>query len=161
MKPKANGHHRDEQQERTLQFGRIRLYACSLRQHERRARIGQDRNQNRRQRNPRRVAAEDPVCLIYCSAHIKACAHAKHYPWSAGDRHAQNQSACGYLLSARPRMRLVVHPLHLPRRQVRVSLRRREPLVPQYLLDRAQVRALLQHVRAERMAQRVRMHIRR
>ena len=33
--------------------------------------------------------------------------------------------------------------------------------MPQHLLNRAQVRAFLQHVRAERMAQRVRMHIRR
>ena len=58
-------------------------------------------------------------------------------------------------------MRAVVDLGHLPDRQLRVSLRRGEPLMPQQLLDRPQIRALLQHVRAKRVPQRVRMDIRR
>ncbi len=58
-------------------------------------------------------------------------------------------------------MRLVVHALHLPHGQLRIPLRRRQPLMPQHLLDRTQIRTLLQHVRAKRMPQSMRMHIRR
>ena len=58
-------------------------------------------------------------------------------------------------------MRVLIHPLYLTHRQLRIPLRRRETLMPQHLLDRPQVRAFLQHVRSKRMAQRVRMHIRR
>ncbi len=57
-------------------------------------------------------------------------------------------------------MRLVIHPLNLTHRQLRITLRSREPLMPQHLLDRAQISALLQHVRPEGMSQRMRMHIR-
>ncbi len=56
-------------------------------------------------------------------------------------------------------MRLVIHPLHLTHRQLRIPLRGRQPLMPQHLLDRPQVRTLFQHVRAKRMPQRMRMHI--
>ena len=60
---------------------------------------------------------------------------------------------------SRPWMRTVVHRFQLRSCQLRIPLRRRQPLVPQHFLDRPQVRALLQHVRAKRMPQRVRMHI--
>ena len=54
------------------------------------------------------------------------------------------------------RMRLVVHIHHMLHRQLRVSLRRRESLMTEHLLNRTQVRAFLQHVRAKCVAQRVR-----
>ena len=58
-------------------------------------------------------------------------------------------------------MRLVVNLLHLPHGQLRIPLRSRQTLMPQHLLDRPQIRPLLQHVRPKRMPQRMRMHIRR
>ncbi len=59
----------------------------------------------------------------------------------------------------RPRMGVVVDPLHLSDGELGVTLRRRKTLVAEHLLDRAQVRAILQHVRPEGMPQRVRMHV--
>ena len=56
-------------------------------------------------------------------------------------------------------MRLVIHLLHLTHRQLRIPLRGRQPLMPQHLLDRPQVRTFFQHVRPKRMPQRMRMHI--
>ena len=53
------------------------------------------------------------------------------------------------------RMRLVVRRLQPLRRQVRVDLRRAQRLVAQQLLNRAQVRAVLQKVRGEGVAERV------
>ena len=60
----------------------------------------------------------------------------------------------------RPRMRLIVNLQHMLHRQLRVALRGREAFMAEQLLNRAQVGAFLQHVRAEGMAQSVRMHIR-
>ena len=59
----------------------------------------------------------------------------------------------------RTRMSLVVDALHLGRRELGVSLRGGEALVPEHLLDGSQIRAFLQHVSAEGVAQRVRMHV--
>ena len=56
---------------------------------------------------------------------------------------------------------LLVHHRQLRSGQLRISLRRREPFVPQQFLNRAQVRAFLQQVSSKCMAQRVRMHVRR
>src|SRR6266567_7102718 len=63
--------------------------------------------------------------------------------------------------SLRSRMRLIVYRQQMLHRKLRVSLRGRESLMAEHLLDGAQVGAFLQHVRAERMAQSVRVHIRR
>src|ERR1019366_9327522 len=62
-------------------------------------------------------------------------------------------------LTLRVRMRPVVNLHHVLDRQLRVTLRGRETLVAEHLLDGAQVGAFFQHVRAEGMAQRVRMHV--
>ena len=56
-------------------------------------------------------------------------------------------------------MCLVVDRLELRRRQLRISLRCREALVPKQLLDRAKVCAFFQQMRAKRMPQRVWMDI--
>src|SRR5271165_6743670 len=55
------------------------------------------------------------------------------------------------------RMGAVVHLHHVLDRKLRIALRSGKPLVAEHLLDGAQVSALLQHVGAERMTQRVRM----
>ena len=47
--------------------------------------------------------------------------------------------------SLRPRMRLVINPLHLTHRQLRIPLRSRKPLMPQHLLNRPQIRPFLEH----------------
>src|SRR3954447_5814977 len=64
-------------------------------------------------------------------------------------------------LLLRLRMRLVIHAQQMFHRELRVTLCSREPLMAQHLLNRAQVSAFFEHVRAERMAQRVRMNVRR
>ena len=61
----------------------------------------------------------------------------------------------------RPRMRLVVNLQHMLHRQLRIALRGSEAFVAEQFLNGAQVGAFFQHVRAESMAQRVRMHVRR
>jgi hypothetical protein len=58
-------------------------------------------------------------------------------------------------------MRLVVDLQHMLHRKLRVALRGGQALVAEQLLNGAQVGAFFQHVRAESMAQRVRMHVRR
>src|ERR1035437_7218298 len=63
------------------------------------------------------------------------------------------------LPSLRPRVRLVVDVHHVLDRELGVALRGRQALMPQQLLDGAQVRSLLQHVRAEGVTQRVRMNL--
>src|SRR5271165_6804016 len=68
---------------------------------------------------------------------------------------------CHYFYSLRPRMRLIVNLQHMLHRQLRVALGGRQTLVAQQLLNRPQISALLEHVRAKSMTQRVRMHIRR
>ena len=60
-----------------------------------------------------------------------------------------------------PRMGLIVDMYHLLDRKLSVALRGRKALVAEHLLNRAQVRALFQHVSSERMPQGVWMHIRR
>src|ERR1039458_10561367 len=62
-------------------------------------------------------------------------------------------------VSLRVRMGAVVDLHHVFDGELRVALRGREALMAEHLLDRAQVGAFLQHVSAEGMAQRVRMHI--
>src|ERR1019366_4143286 len=59
--------------------------------------------------------------------------------------------------SLRARMRLVVNVHHVLDRELRVALRRRQPLMPKQFLDGAQVRSLFQHVRAESVTQSMRM----
>jgi hypothetical protein len=56
-------------------------------------------------------------------------------------------------------MGLIVDALHLAGGELGVALRGGEALVAEHLLDGAQVGAFLQHVRAEGVAQRVRMHV--
>ena len=56
-------------------------------------------------------------------------------------------------------MRLIVHLQHVFHRQLRVALRGRETFVAEQFLNGAQVGAFFQHVRAEGMAQGVRMHV--
>jgi hypothetical protein len=58
------------------------------------------------------------------------------------------------------RMRLVVNLQHVLHRQLRVALRSGKTFVTEHLLNRPQVRALLEHVRAESVPQGVRMHVR-
>ena len=58
-------------------------------------------------------------------------------------------------------MRAVVDLGYLADGELRVALRGRQALVAEQFLDSAQVGALFQHVRAEGVAQRVRMDIRR
>ena len=58
-------------------------------------------------------------------------------------------------------MRLVVHLEHVLHRQLRVALRSSEAFVAEQFLNGAQVGAFFQHVRAESVAQSVRMHVRR
>ena len=71
---------------------------------------------------------------------------------------AGNSGASAQL--ARPRMRLVVDLRQLRGGQLRVALRRREPLVAEQFLNRTQVSAFFQQMRAECMTQRMRMHVR-
>ncbi len=65
-------------------------------------------------------------------------------------------------LSAAPstRVRAVIHLRQLRCRQLRIPLRRRQPLMSKQLLNRPQVRALFQQMCSKRMPQRMRMHIR-
>src|SRR5246500_5974484 len=49
----------------------------------------------------------------------------------------------------RSRMRLVIHRQHVFHGKLCIALRRRQPFVAQHFLDRPQVCAFLQHVRAE------------
>src|SRR5271157_3848023 len=56
-------------------------------------------------------------------------------------------------------MRAVVHLHHVLDRKLSVSLRGRQALVAEHLLDGAQVSALLQHVRAEGVPQSVWMNV--
>src|SRR5258707_4533686 len=58
-------------------------------------------------------------------------------------------------------MRLVVHLEYVFHRKLRVTLRRGDAFVAEQLLNRAQVCAFLQHVRAEGMAKCVRVNVRR
>src|ERR1700736_2213600 len=58
-------------------------------------------------------------------------------------------------------MRLVVHLQHVFHRKLRVTLRRGEAFMSEQLLDRTQVTAFFQHVRAEGMAECVRVNVRR
>src|SRR3954469_4921154 len=58
-------------------------------------------------------------------------------------------------------MCIVVHPLKLSCRDLRVSLRRRKALVAEQFLNRPKVGAFFQQVGAERMPKRVRMNVRR
>ena len=58
-------------------------------------------------------------------------------------------------------MRAVVHLRQLRGGQLRIPLRRRQALMTEQFLDSAQIRAFFQQMRAERVAQCVRMHIRR
>lgn len=58
-----------------------------------------------------------------------------------------------------PRMRLVIHLLHLAYGQLCIPLRRRQPLVSQQFLNSPQISSVFQHVGAKGMAQRVRMHV--
>ena len=58
-------------------------------------------------------------------------------------------------------MGLIVHRQQMLHRKLSVALRGGEPFVAQHLLNGAQVGAFFEHVRAERVAQRVRVHIRR
>ena len=48
-------------------------------------------------------------------------------------------------------MRLVINPLHLPHSQLRIPLSSRQPLMPQHLLNRPQIRPFLQHMSPKRM----------
>src|SRR6266851_4046758 len=57
-------------------------------------------------------------------------------------------------------MCLVVNLQHMLHRKLRVTLRSGEAFVAEQLLDRAQVGAFFQHVRAEGMAKRVRVYVR-
>src|SRR5215472_3333986 len=56
-------------------------------------------------------------------------------------------------------MGLIVNLQNMLHRELRVALRGGEALVSEQFLDGAQVCAFFQHVRAERVAQRVRMHV--
>ena len=58
--------------------------------------------------------------------------------------------------AARPRVRGLVRGAEASRRHVRVDLRRGQALVPEQLLDDAQVRPAVEEVRGERVPQRVR-----
>jgi hypothetical protein len=55
----------------------------------------------------------------------------------------------GAVVLLRSRMRLVIHRQHVFHGKLCIALRRRQPFVTQHFLDRAQVCAFLQHVRAE------------
>ena len=57
-------------------------------------------------------------------------------------------------------MCLVVHLQYMLHRKLGITLRSRQALVAEQFLNRAQVRAFFQHVRAEGMPQGMRMHIR-
>lgn len=57
-------------------------------------------------------------------------------------------------------MSSIVDLKHMLHRKLGVALRRREPFVSEHFLDGAKVGTLLQHVRAESMAQRVRVDVR-
>ena len=62
--------------------------------------------------------------------------------------------------SPRPGMSLVVHRQNVFHGKLRVTLRGGEPLVPEHLLNGAQVRAFLQQVGAESVPQGVRVNVR-
>ena len=66
---------------------------------------------------------------------------------------------CGECISLGSRMRLVVHRQHVLHGELRITLRGRETLVTKHFLDRTQISAFLQHVRAKSVAQRMRMNI--
>ena len=60
-----------------------------------------------------------------------------------------------------PRMCLIVDLQHMLGRKLRIALGGGEALVAQEFLNRAQIGAFFQHVRAECVAQSVRMDVRR
>src|SRR6266566_7882752 len=66
---------------------------------------------------------------------------------------------CGECISLGTRMCLVVHRQHVLHGELRITLRGRETLVTKHFLDRTQISAFLQHVRAKSVAQRMRMNI--
>ena len=53
-------------------------------------------------------------------------------------------------------MSLVIHPLNLTNSQLGITLRSRQSLVPQHLLDGAQIGPFLQHMRSKRVTERMR-----
>ena len=59
----------------------------------------------------------------------------------------------------RPWMRLVIHAQQMLHRKLGVTLRGREALVPEHLLDSAQIGTFFEHVGAEGVPQRVRVNV--